>query len=568
MNLCPDALFSLAKKPAFLYNTPVQLFAALGRNERNELITMSASREKKNRQGETTLTEKQRLEQTQAAESKKKGTLYAAIGIVLAVAIIALLVWDSGVFQRSATAVTIDGEDYSVADMDYFYNQTLNNFVSQVTMYQQQYGIDMGYDTTKSPAEQTYATDAETGEVTTYKDYFMENALTTLKQAVALSNAAKAAGHTLSESAQASITSQNQQLDQMAAQYGTTRDVMLRSLFGTYATEKVFTRNLEMTVLADDYLTAYQEGIDTSEAALEAYYKANPELLDSYTYRYAYIDGQPETKLDDAGKVIEATEEEKSAAMADAKDRAEKMLAAVKSGEEFDKIAQNYVAEISKEAYATKDYTLRTKVLGSSLSTTYQEWLTSQDRAEGDVEMFENNGTAYVLVQYVSRERDDICTVDVRHILVTPKSETENATQFTEEEWAAAETEAKNILDEFTISDGTAEAFGKLAEEHSEDGRKEDGSLYTAGGLYTDVKPGDMVEAFNDWIFDESRTEGETGLVKTNYGWHVMYFQGVNRPLWQNSAESALLADTVNGWLEELTSAVQVVEADGMAKVG
>ena len=33
-----------------------------------------------------------------------------------------------------------------------------------------------------------------------------------------------------------------------------------------------------------------------------------------------------------------------------------------------------------------------------------------------------------------------------------------------------------------------------------------------------------MVPAFNDWCFDEARKEGDTGLVKTNYGYHVMYY--------------------------------------------
>ena len=36
-----------------------------------------------------------------------------------------------------------------------------------------------------------------------------------------------------------------------------------------------------------------------------------------------------------------------------------------------------------------------------------------------------------------------------------------------------------------------------------------------------------MVAAFDSWIFDGARYAGETGLVKTEYGYHVMYF--VNR---------------------------------------
>jgi hypothetical protein len=46
-----------------------------------------------------------------------------------------------------------------------------------------------------------------------------------------------------------------------------------------------------------------------------------------------------------------------------------------------------------------------------------------------------------------------------------------------------------------------------------------------------------MSENFDEWIFDESRKEGDTGLVQTPYGYHVMYF--VHRD------------DAMNDWLFE-----------------
>ena len=44
------------------------------------------------------------------------------------------------------------------------------------------------------------------------------------------------------------------------------------------------------------------------------------------------------------------------------------------------------------------------------------------------------------------------------------------------------------------------------------------------GGLYTDIYVGQMVEPFETWCFDASRQYGDTGLVKTDYGYHIMYF--------------------------------------------
>lgn len=525
---------------------------------------MSASREKKIRQEGGPLTEKRRQEQESAAAAKRKRTLYLVIGIVVAVAVVALLVWDSGLIQRGQTAATVGGEDFTVADVSYYYYRTKNNFINNVQAMQQQYGFDMGYDTTKTPAEQTYSTDSETGEVTTYADYFRESALNSLQQTMALVNAAKAEGYTLSADGQATIDTQNQELDQMAGQYGTSRLSILRQNYGPYITEEVFARNLERTALASDYLTTYQNNVDTSESAMKAYYQDHKDTLDSFTYRYAYIDGQPATKTDDEGKTVAATDEEKAAALNAAKEKAEAMVAAVEGGAEFDAIAKDYVSEASKEAYSTEDYTLRSNMLGSNLSTVYQSWLQDAARKQGDVTSFENAGNGYVVIQFVSRGRDDTDTVDVRHILITPET-SEGATESTEAQWAAAQTEAQTILDQYLAGEKTAEAFGALAEEHSDDNRTSSGALSSAGGAYTNVQQGDMVEEFDNWIFDSARAEGDTGLVKTQYGWHVMYFEGRNLPAWQTSAQSSMVNDAVNTWVEEKIAALEVVEAAGMA---
>ena len=55
--------------------------------------------------------------------------------------------------------------------------------------------------------------------------------------------------------------------------------------------------------------------------------------------------------------------------------------------------------------------------------------------------------------------------------------------------------------------------------EHTED----PGSMST-GGLYTDIYKGQMVEPFENWCFDASRKPGDTGLVQTVLGYHIMYF--------------------------------------------
>ena len=133
--------------------------------------------------------------------------------------------------------------------------------------------------------------------------------------------------------------------------------------------------------------------------------------------------------------------------------------------------------------------------------------------------------------------------VDVRHILVQVKggfADLSGNMTHTDEEWAACEAAAQEILDAWLAGDKTEDSFAALANEKSED----PGSN-TNGGLYENVYLGQMVEPFETWCFDESRQYGDYGLVKTSYGYHVMFYVG-SEPMWKAVAEG--------GWMNEQTS--------------
>ena len=81
----------------------------------------------------------------------------------------------------------------------------------------------------------------------------------------------------------------------------------------------------------------------------------------------------------------------------------------------------------------------------------------------------------------------------------------------------------EDALKEFEQGDKTSESFGAIATELTED----TGSQQT-GGLYENVLPGTMTTEFDAWIFDDARAEGDTAIVETDYGYHVMYFISKN----------------------------------------
>ncbi len=146
-------------------------------------------------------------------------------------------------------------------------------------------------------------------------------------------------------------------------------------------------------------------------------------------------------------------------------------------------------------------------------------------------------------------------SVDVRHILILPEGatvETVTTEEFSDEAWAAGEQKAQEILGQWLSGDKTEDSFATLANENSAD----TGSN-TNGGLYSGVTEGQMVEAFNDWCFDADRKVGDYGIVKTQYGYHIMYFCG-SQLLWESQAESDLLAQMSNDFINNAVEAADV----------
>ena len=141
--------------------------------------------------------------------------------------------------------------------------------------------------------------------------------------------------------------------------------------------------------------------------------------------------------------------------------------------------------------------------------------------------------------------------VDVRHILVQVKGGTaaeDGTTTYSDEEWKACEEAAQAILDEWLAGDKTEESFAALATEKTED----PGSQGT-GGLYQQVYEGQMVPEFNDWCFDENRQYGDYDLVRTSYGYHVMFFVK-SEPRWTYYAESDWMNEQSTKLLEDIVA--------------
>ncbi len=137
-------------------------------------------------------------------------------------------------------------------------------------------------------------------------------------------------------------------------------------------------------------------------------------------------------------------------------------------------------------------------------------------------------------------------TVDIRHILLIPDGAevaADGTVTCTEEAWAACEESARTMLEAFRKQKDTSEPrFAELAHSSSMDA----GSALN-GGAYREIFPGQLVSALDSWCFDEARVSGDTELIRTDCGWHIVYFSGST----ENSTAAAvealtLLADQAN----------------------
>ncbi len=458
-------------------------------------------------------TQREREEQ---AKAHRSNVMYTVIAVVFVLVAAVVIVANSKVIERNAKAVTIGSETYTAADVDYYFYTAYNSFVSQYSSYLSLYGLD----TSKSLKDQ----DCPVTDGGTWYDYFRDQAISSLTSYSLLAQKAEEEGFDGSEAVEESVQQTYSDLDTYAAAAGYTRGQYIKAVCGSLVNKSVFDRNVRLTALAQAYSADYANSLEYSADEVQAAYDADPKTYQSADIEYI---------LFTASSADDATDEEKAADVEQAKQNAETALSRYAQGEAFDAIGEDMEGTYNHVAYATK---------GSSDMLT---WAFDDARQEGDTTVAAYGETGYYAVLFHSRSRNDYHTVSVRHILVSD------------------EDKANDILQQYLDGEQTEDAFSALAVANSTD------SNASSGGLYSNIYKGQMVSEFEDWCFDPSRQAGDTGIVQTSYGYHVMYFVGASEnPYWYDQAESTLKSNAYSEWYSSITDGVEAEQLDGMKYVG
>ena len=98
----------------------------------------------------------------------------------------------------------------------------------------------------------------------------------------------------------------------------------------------------------------------------------------------------------------------------------------------------------------------------------------------------------------------------------------------------------------------TEDSFAALAKEKTDDtGSKE------TGGLYEDItSTSSYVPEFLNWSL-ASHKKGDTGIIKTDYGYHIMYFVGAdNMQKWESDVRSTIASEDFETHFNGITDAI------------
>ena len=331
-------------------------------------------------------------------------------------------------------------------------------------------------------------------ETMTWEQYFLKDAFYAWQRYQTLTDEAKKAGYKIPAEYQEELNGMREALDKNAKEMGfADADAMIQARLGKTVTFEDFYYYQELYYISNLYFSELTSKLVFTDAELDAFFEKNKESLAQYGVSkesgnlvdYRNILCKPISSKDENGNAT-ITEE----AWADCLAKAEGIMETLQG------------TDLSEEVFANL----------------------------AKIKSEDTNSASYGgLNQYVSK--NTLATVDARHILIMPKggtkSEDGTTVTYSDAEWEACRVEAQKLLDQYLAGEKTEAAFGELANAHSED---QNGKV-TNGGLYSDIYLGQMVQPFQEWIFDSSRQYGDTGLVKTQYGYHVMYFVSRTGPL-------------------------------------
>lgn len=529
--------------------------------------------------------EKKRRNMTKGQKVRRVLFPLLAVLVVLAIALCTFF----GVFDRAAAAEkTADGDRISVAEYEYYNRMYFNYYYQMSQQYEQYYGsyygtgagkMMTGYDYTKTPADQEFVPNEEAGltldkkygEHGTWADYFEQEALKEANSSTMLYKKALAEGYELTKSEQKELDEFVESLQKNADDDSYSLDAYLRTNYGRGMSPSLLKKIYTKQTIVNRYKEDKQKELakDITDDEIEKEFNENAKDYTTVDIRNFTVNNK--LSADD-----KASKDDIKKANAEAKKKAQAFLDGVNLSNftqmAYDATEDKEQKELMKDdasysSMADTNYT----AIHDYVSEEAADWAFSSDRKSGDKKLFEvkdDNGIATYHIYCMENvmKRDNQYPVNVRQILfmVTDGSDTDA----TETETGHTDKEAKKLADDtlakWKKGKATDASFAALATKLTEDtGSKEN------GGLYENVtKDSQYVEPFLNWCFADGRKKGDTGVIKTDYGYHVMYLSSKSKdPVWKNTVRDALASQKFDKYIESTIKADETKVSEHWVKV-
>lgn len=451
------------------------------------------------------------------AKAKKESMVEKIIWVVFALALVAFIASFPirSYMAMNESYVEINGQEISQLEFDYNYNVIKNNYLNTYGSYLAALGMDLSGDLSTTMFSETM----------TWQDYFEQETVNTLIRGKALAAQAEAAGFTYDTEAdykmyEAGIKEQAKAANLSVKNY-------IRQAYGSYATMGRVEEFIKESIFTNAYYTQVQSEKAPSDAEVQAYYEADKSAFDSVDYYVATFKAdvpiEPTALADPDAEQVEGedyqpSDAEVEKAMADAKALAE-----------------------AAEATITTEGELKENVSYIQCSGPTRDWLYDESRKAGDTTIIEHTASnEYYVLSFVDRYLDETTSANVRIITATE--------------------DAQAIYDEWKNGEATEESFAALADKYNE------GTSFTAkGGLYEDVVTSGTQAEIAAWLFEEGRKAGDAGVVTvaSNEASYVLYYAGEGDAEWKMTAQSEILAETMESYLQEISEGYTVEDPKG-----
>ncbi|MBQ9517516.1 MAG: peptidylprolyl isomerase [Eubacterium sp.] len=446
-------------------------------------------------------------------------------------------------------ALVVGEEEVSIGMYNYYYNSIYQNYAQ----YAQQgyYQLDTTKDFTKQKT-----TNAKGKEVT-WAQLFKDDTVDRLQYILALYHAGVENGVELTSDQKKSIKENIKELKSSASDSDMSVDEYISEQYGEYCGLATIEKMLTQAYIANNYYRQFLIENKPTEKEVNAYFKKNK---DDYTQvKVGYI---PIPYNADDGT-----------ARAEAEKNAKNYAKKVKNIDDLKLLVPKACKELIDQYVAAGQYEdadacaeaiagmLEIDIVQSDTSfpSEAKEWLFSSKTKVNQTTTFTDadNAVVYILLKMSEPSLKDDETYSVRHILIKPESDeksdesSKSTPKYTKEQWAAAKKKADKILKEYKKGDKKELNFAFLAEKYSDDTESTSkGSSGMYGGLYEGVTLGQMVQSFEKWATDKSRKYGDTGIVKSDFGYHIMYFVE-DVPYYYHECAEAVINDKGDDFVKE-----------------